>query len=529
MPLRLSAGGTMKQFLSAIIMTLLIPCSSMAQSVDKLAGQLSDGVKDRSGVKIAVMEFPYAGGKASEGPAIIQERLTTALAKNRNIVLIERSLLKKIMDELSLNATGAIDADTAKKLGKMLGADLIAVGTLNDTGPDETEINARLVETETGRIAVAASASIKRTWKDGNVTVNPPQNFGAAPLVQVAILLDTSSSMDGLIGQAREQIWKIINELVSSEKSGSKPAVQVALYEYGNSSLTEKSGYIRRVSPFTIDLDNVARELFALRTNGGAEFCGMTIKEAVDGLAWSPKTDVYKAIFIAGNEPFTQGPVDFRDAISKAKSKNIFVNTIYCGSRQQGLAEQWKAGADLAEGDYANIDQSVRNYAISAPQDNRISELSTKLNDTYVNYGAGSERKLKDKRDMEEMTKSAGASVAAERAAFKASAPSAAQADSSWDVVSAIESGAMKKEDIKKDQLPEELKSMDKAKLDAYIEAKLAERKKIKQEITRLQTERRTYIEQEEKKQSGGNNTLDKAMINTIHKQATQRGHSFSK
>jgi hypothetical protein len=519
----------MKQFLSAIIMTLLIPCATMAQSVDKLADRLADGIKDREGIKLAVLEFPYAGGKSSEGSVIIQERLTTALAQHKNIILIERSLLKKIMDELSLNATGAIDADTAKKLGKMIGADLIAVGTLNDISQNETEINARIVETETGKIAVAAAESVKRTWKDGAVVVNPPQNFGAAPLVQVAILLDTSSSMDGLIGQAREQIWKIINELVSSEKSGSKPAVQVALYEYGNSSLSAKSGYIRKVSPFTIDLDNVARDLFALNTNGGDEYCGMTIKEAVDSLAWSPKTDVYKAIFIAGNEPFTQGPVDYRDAILKAKTKNIYVNTIYCGSRQQGLAEQWKAGADLAEGDYANIDQSVQHYTVAAPQDSRISELSTKLNDTYVNYGAGSERKLKAKKEMEEMAKSAGASVASERAAFKASAPSAAQADSSWDVVSAIESGAMKKEDIKKDQLPDELKSLDKAKLDAYIEAKLAERKKIKQEITKLQTERRIYIEKEEKKQSGGSNTLDKAMINTIHKQATQRGHSFSK
>ena len=70
---------------------------------------------------------------------------------------------------------------------------------------------------------------------------------------------------------------------------------------------------------------------------------------------------------------------------------------------------------------------------------------------------------------------------------------------------------------------------MDKAKRDAYIEAKLAERRKIKEEITKLQAQRKAYIEQEEKKQAKGGNTLDKAMIDTIRKQATKRGYSFSK
>ena len=69
---------------------------------------------------------------------------------------------------------------------------------------------------------------------------------------------------------------------------------------------------------------------------------------------------------------------------------------------------------------------------------------------------------------------------------------------------------------------------MDKAELDKYLDGKLAERRKIKEEINRLQTERKAYIAQEEKKQAGGK-TLDKAMIETIRRQAVQRGYKFSK
>ncbi len=517
----------MKNIFTALLMTAVLCGSARAQPIEKLADKLTEGVKDRPAIKLAVLEFPYAGGKASDGPVIVQERLTTALAQNNKITLIERGLLKKVMGELNLQASGAMDEDTVKKLGHMLGADAVVTGTLNDLKETETEINARVVETETGKILSAASANVEKTWKDTAVTPPQPQNFGAKPLVQVAILLDTSNSMDGLISQARNQVWKIVNELVSSEKSGSKPVIEVALYEYGNSSLNRETGWIRQVLPFTTDLDSVAKELFALKTNGGDEYCGWVIKDAVNELKWSPKSDVYKAIFIAGNEPFTQGPVPFQDSISAAKARNIFVNTIYCGSRQQGVAEQWKAGSDLAEGDYANIDQSAQNYAITAPQDDKIAELSNKLNDTYVAYGSAATGKMAAKKEMDLAVRGAGGSMVAERAAFKAAAPAAAQAEASWDVVSALESGSVKRDEIKTDQLPDELKKMDKKERDAYIDGKLAERKKIKEEINRLQTERKTYIAQEEKKASGVN-TLDKAMTNTIRKQATKRGYKFA-
>lgn len=524
----------MKDFILSLFLLAAFCGGAWAQPFDKLAGKLAAGLKDRPAIKLAVLEFPYTGGKASEGPVVVQERLTTALAQNKKITLVERGLLKKVLGELNLQASGAIDEETVKKLGRMLGADAIVTGTLNDIKKDRTEINARIVETETAKILAAGAGTVEKTWKDTAQTavtppVNPPpQDFGSKPLVQVAVLLDTSNSMDGLINQARTQLWRIVNELVSAEKSGSKPSIEVALYEYGNSSLSRESGWLRRVVPFTTDLDLVARELFALKTNGGDEYCGMAIKEAVNGLEWSPKTDVYKTIFIAGNEPFTQGPVSFREAVLKAKEKNIFVNTIYCGSRQQGLAEQWKAGADLAESDYANIDQGAQNYAIAAPQDDKISQLSARLNDTYVAYGAAGGGKLAEKQEMDTMSRSAGASFMAERAAFKAGAPSAAAAEASWDVVSAVESGSMKKEDIKADQLPEELKKMDKPALDKYIDGKLAERKKLKDEISRLQTERKVYIAREEKKSSSGGSTLERAMIDTIRRQAVKRGYKFA-
>ena len=38
--------------------------------------------------------------------------------------------------------------------------------------------------------------------------------------MQIALLLDTSGSMDGLIDQARTQLWKIVNELALAKRNG---------------------------------------------------------------------------------------------------------------------------------------------------------------------------------------------------------------------------------------------------------------------------------------------------------------------
>ena len=49
------------------------------------------------------------------------------------------------------------------------------------------------------------------------------------PLVQMAILLDTSGSMQGLIEQAKTQLWKIVNEMALAKRGGESPRLEVGL------------------------------------------------------------------------------------------------------------------------------------------------------------------------------------------------------------------------------------------------------------------------------------------------------------
>ena len=75
--------------------------------------------------------------------------------------------------------------------------------------------------------------------------------------IKVALLLDTSNSMDGLINQAKTQLWEIVNELSYAKCENQDPDLLIALYEYGNDNLSSNEGYIRQVIGFSSDLDEI--------------------------------------------------------------------------------------------------------------------------------------------------------------------------------------------------------------------------------------------------------------------------------
>ncbi|MFH1379902.1 MAG: FlgO family outer membrane protein [bacterium] len=531
----------MKKICTCLVMAVISLYAGRlnADPLESLTGKMAKKIKDYPNKKIAVLSFPYHNGYISSGSTLVQERFTTFFAAHEDIEVIERNLLNKILEELKLEQTGVIDTGTTKELGKLLGVSAVVTGTLNDLKKDKTEVNARIIDTQSGKILAAGRKKINRTWTDFPVlpagTVMPPDkpadpdpnNYLGEALVQLAILLDTSSSMNGLILQAKTQLWKIVNELASSEKDGENPTIQVALYEYGNSGLAQSENYIRRILGFTTNLDTISESLFALTTNGGQEYCGAVISDAAGSLQWDTHTDVYKAVFIAGNEQFTQGPIDFRKAVQEAVNKGIYINTIYCGQKQRGIAEQWHAGAEAGNGEYLNIDQDVKIVSIPAPQDTKIEQLGKEYNKTYIPYGSegkkeSSLRKQQDKKA--EAHSAAGASV--ERSLFKATKQYSKS--SPGDLVNEIVDGRLDADEIELEKLPAELKSKSQEELKTYIAAQQKERERIQYEIKQLKTERDKYIADKRKEQAeGGTQTLDSAILNAVRTQATQKNFRF--
>lgn len=342
--------------------------------------------------------------------------------------------------------------------------------------------------------------------------------------VQIALLLDTSNSMDGLINQAKAQLWDIVNEF-TYVRCGNKrrPLLEIALYQYGNNDLPSGEGYIQQVLNFSSDLDEISEKLFSLTTNGGEEYCGQVIHTSIKQLDWGRNPDHLRMIFIAGNEPFTQGKLDYRDAVSQAKERDIVVNTIFCGDFHQGIQTKWKHGAILTGGEYMAIDHNREVVHISTPYDEIIIRLNNKLNKTYISYGAAGASKIANQEAQDVNAMEMEEAVAVKRAVSKSSH---LYENSSWDLVDAAKADDFDIRRVDKEHLPPEIRSKSDKELESYIAEKKVERQKIQEEIKALDIKRQKYISDRQKEETG---QLENAMLSAIKNQASKKNYKWEK
>ncbi|MEY8847900.1 hypothetical protein AB9K26_03740 [Psychroserpens sp. XS_ASV72] len=339
--------------------------------------------------------------------------------------------------------------------------------------------------------------------------------------IKVALLLDTSNSMDGLIDQAKAQLWDIVNELSYAKCGNEKPKLEIALYEYGNDNLNSREGYIRQVLGFSDDLDEISKQLFSLTTNGGNEYCGHVIQSAVNQLSWGNNPDDLKFIFIAGNEPYTQGSVNYQMASKLALDNDVTVNTIFCGDYNLGISTYWKEGADLAHGDYMAINHNKATTYVSTPFDDQILNLNQQLNNTYIAYGSLGQTKMELQSQQDDNAKGYSSENAVSRTVSKSSH---LYKNATWDLVDAAQEKDFDFKSIDKKDLPKNLQGKTAEEVEAYISKKSEERKSIQYQIQTLNQKRRDYIIGQHKNDES---RLDNAMIKAIKTQAKAKKYKW--
>ncbi|HQR06404.1 MAG TPA: VWA domain-containing protein [Gemmatales bacterium] len=363
--------------------------------------------------------------------------------------------------------------------------------------------------------------SVASAWADPPVRGKP---------VDLVICLDCSNSMDGLIDSAKRKLWDIVNDFGRAKPT---PFLRVALYSYGNDTYTPSNGWVRQEVGLTTDLDKVSEKLFGLRTQGGTEYVARVSQAALRELDWSKDTGAFKVIFVCGNEPADQDPeVKLASLAETAARQNVTINTIYCGPRNHAEAAGWKFLAERAEGKFMAIEQDSAHVVIAAPQDKRLADLSSKLNSTYVFYGAERSSKMANQsvQDVNALGGGGrgGLSSAASRGIAKASG-NYQMTDS--DLVDRFQ--ADPKLDFSKlpdNELSDDFKKLSPEERKRHVEKKLAEREEIKKEINQLSKDRAEYLSAEQKKQNKkGEATLDEAVRGVIREQSAKKGIDIPK
>jgi hypothetical protein len=368
-----------------------------------------------------------------------------------------------------------------------------------------------------------ASSQMILSWTKGKENIEaitPATVDGSAQSIQVALILDTSNSMDGLIEQAKSQLWSILTTLSNTQKNGNAPNLEIALYEYGNDNIPMINGHVRQVLPFTTDMDEVSAALFALTTNGGNEYCAQVIQKAITDLKWDTHPNAMRLAFIAGNEAFNQGILPYQTACKLAKEQDIIVNTIFCGQCDEGVRIFWKDGADITGGNYGCINQNEATAYIETPYDGQLTVLNEQLNTTYIPYGQLGTEKQKMQRIQDTNASSYHKANAAERACFKATSN---YRNASWDLVDAYKNDESVIADRK--TLPKDLADKSEKEITECIQKAITKRSEIQQQINNLSEERTKYLEVKRKEMmKQGDQDLQSSIQQAIQKQASRKG-----
>ena len=341
--------------------------------------------------------------------------------------------------------------------------------------------------------------------------------------IDVVIALDVSGSMSGLIASAKQRLWDIVNQLGRAQP---RPELRISIVSYGNPEYGADAGYVRIDLPFTSDLDAVNQTLFGFGTNGGDEYVARVVSTAINTLAWSAEQDALRILFVAGNEAATQDPlISVQQATQLANARGIVVNTIYCGDHNDDVVAGWRDVATMTNGLYASIDQNSAAVAnIATPMDKRLSELNLALNDTYIAYGASGERYRENQLNQDKNAGVMSSAAAASRTVTKAGNLYDA---SKWDLVDAVGSGTALDE-IEVENLPEPMHTMNDREREEFVKEQAEKREALQAEIQELGKSRRTFIDNERKKQAeDAPKGLDEVIQDGLKSLAEDKGFTF--
>ncbi|MEN0063790.1 MAG: vWA domain-containing protein [Myxococcota bacterium] len=316
--------------------------------------------------------------------------------------------------------------------------------------------------------------------------------------VDIVLCLDTSGSMEQLIDSARSRLWDVVNEVGEQEPNAN---LRVGLLSYGSPTPgTGASGYVVVQSALTNDLDALYATMWGLHTDGGDEYVGWVLEDALEKMPWSTSDNAARLIFVAGNESAYQGSKDPTRIAARAKVQGFKINTLYAGQVNQGVAENWDDVAEAGGGRFTAISMADGLVQVATPHDAEIERLNKALNDTYVPMGEAGRQRYRRVQEQDERAGRMGAASSAARALAKGSS---VYKNEAWDLVDATTSGKAEPEAVSAPMLPPEMQAMRPAARRAYVETKKAERDAIKQQMAEIKEAREAWIEENAEESEG--------------------------
>jgi Mg-chelatase subunit ChlD len=339
------------------------------------------------------------------------------------------------------------------------------------------------------------------------------------PTLEVVFVLDTTSSMGGLIEGAKEKIWSIASRMATGKPT---PRIRVGLVAFRDKG----DAYVTQRFDLTEDLDTVYKNLHGFRAEGGGdtpEHVGKGLGEAVQLMSWSQDKRTAKMIFLVGDAPPHDDYNDGFDSKTMAKAaiaKGIVVNTIRCGD-QADTEASFRAMAKLADGSFDSIGQRGGMVAVATPFDGELAKLNGAVADTSVYAGAARGRAEGESHKAE--MKAMAPSASADRLSFRGKSGMGASGGGSigaLDLTAAPEK-ALKMRD---DELPDNLRKMSPPERAAFLKQQAEQRSKLEAQVVEVSKKRDEWISKNVKEEK---DSFDGRVFESVKTSAAKAGVAY--
>ena len=198
-------------------------------------------VSQNQRLRVAILDFDFAstgltgsaftfanGGGPGQG---ISELLTNRMVQNGSFSIIERSRVAEVLREQNLGASGRVNASTAAQIGRILGVDVVVVGSVTRFNLEErrsggsilgigssrrrqtadVQVTARMINTTTSEIIAVAEGSGQSEQRGNSISIGGLFSSGSE-----------SNGTDRLLSEASEQaVDALVAQFVSSNPRGS--------------------------------------------------------------------------------------------------------------------------------------------------------------------------------------------------------------------------------------------------------------------------------------------------------------------
>jgi von Willebrand factor type A domain len=352
----------------------------------------------------------------------------------------------------------------------------------------------------TAAAATITVAALLQPWRAGDLVpdvIRAP--LASRHAVDVVFAVDTTGSMGGLIESAKRTVWSIATHIRRTDPDAQLRVGLVAYRDIGDD-------YVTRDFALTPDLDAVFAELSSYRAAGGGdtpEDVDAALDDTVHKMQW--RADAKKLVFLVGDAPpASRGDVPaYEISAREAGEKQIIINTIRCGW-DPDTERTWQQIASLAHGQFSTIQQDGGVQQIATPYDDKLAEISARIDSTTVIVGDDGDR-VEYQRNMAAAA-AAPAPAKADRAAYYGAKGSggAPGARAAKDLVGGVEDGTMALEAVTPATLPEDLRGMDKPALQAEIGRRADVRKAAQEELSKVARQRDEYLKAQARTGEGG-------------------------